>query len=484
MSHSCRRRQAFTMIEIMVSLVLGVVILGIAYQLLYGSSKMNRKVEDKTEAVQSANLALESIRRDVRQLVTRPFLMSNGAFTGVVGDAQHPIMISANGTEMAFHVPDPKSPRPDPTSKKFKLTTVYYGLFKKEVAEGGHSATVYHLVRSEGTNPNVGREAGTCATGGSSNLGSIYLKEGKDADGKPLAPVQFKLLGPKMNLGTGSPTELSGDNNYYLEVRLFGCDSQAREEQPRTDLFVLDEPSRLANVPAQRVNEFTLFQPDPTPLFVAHLPPAIAGLPVDLTGPNAPPPGVGGPGRPGSNPANPNDPNNPASPGGNPNDPNNPAGPGTPGSNPPGTPGTPNANPPAGPIGPVAWVPGGPGAPPGPGTPPAGPGTPGGPPTIGLPPEGTEELGHVPDPRREQQGDRLGQRHGPPGRDDDLRHQGLQRERGQPDDPGQHAAGGGPERGQGQAQRVPQEQRHRPELGAQRSEHHAATGLYQQLTDP
>ena len=361
MAMNSKRRAAFTMIEVMVTLGLAMLISGLTYEILNSSRKVNNKVEGKTEAIQSANLALETIKRDLRQLVTRPFLVKpDGSYTGVVGDAQHPVLVSPNGTEMAFYTPDPTSPSPDPASGKFKMASVYYGLYEVDVKDGGLQTKVYHLIRQQGADLS---EASIKAGLGKSNVSAIYLKPGKDAQGNPIAPIQFKLLGPNANLGAGSPSELAPDNNYYVEVKLFGADGNAQEEQPRNDLTVLDEPSRLAQVPALRVNEFTLFQGDPPALGVANLPPALTDLPVNLA--QNPKPGQGpnaGPNGPG-NPANPNGPNNPANPAAGPNNPN-PAGP----NNPPPGPvaSAPPANPPANPGG----------------NPPAG----GNPPNNGLPP--------------------------------------------------------------------------------------------------
>lgn len=365
MSLRARRRPAFTMIEVMVTLGIAVLISGLTYQILTSSSKINRKVEGKTEAIQSANLACETIKRDLRQLVTRPFIVKpDGTFTGIVGDAQHPVLISQNGTEMSFHVPDPTSPTPDPTSGKYKLATVYYGLYKVAVKDGGLETTVFHLVRAEGANPDLAAEASAKAGLGKANVSAIYLMPGKDGQGNPVAPIQFKLLGPNPNLGAGSPSEASPDNNYYVEVKLFGSDGQAQEQQPRNDLTVLDEPSRLAQVPALRVNEFTLFQGDPPPLFIANLPPNITDQPVNLAqnpkpgtnpnDPNAPPvnPAIPNPNTPNPNAPDPNNPNP------NPNTPPNP--------NPNTTPNPPvttNPNPP--PVAPPSTPPPNTGLPPG-----------------------------------------------------------------------------------------------------------------------
>ena len=358
------RRQAFTMIEVMVTLAIAVLISGLVYQIMTGSSKINKKVEGKTEAIQSANLALECIKRDLRQLVTRPFIVTPaGTYTGVVGDAQHPVLVSADGTQMSFHIPDPSSATPDPTNGKFKLGTVFYGIYKVAVKDGGIDTNVYHLVRAEGSNPDMMNEASGLAGQGKANVGAIFLMEGKDAAGNPVAPIQFKLIGPNPNLGPGSPIEASTDNNYYVQVKLAGADSMAQENQSRTDLTMLGEPSRLANVPGMRANEYTLFNPPVAPLFIANAPPQPAGLPVNLpnnpnpANPNGPPPVAGGPGDP-------------------------------------PTPGDPSQTPP----GPVAQVP--PGATPPGGTPPGGtpPGgtPPGGTPPGGTPPGGTPPGNNVP----------------------------------------------------------------------------------------
>src|SRR5579872_1841356 len=93
MSIQARRRPAFTLIEVMVTLAIAGLICGLVYQILNGSTKINNKTEAKTEAIESANLALESIKRDLKQLVTKPFIQQNGTFIGSVGDAQHPVLI-------------------------------------------------------------------------------------------------------------------------------------------------------------------------------------------------------------------------------------------------------------------------------------------------------------------------------------------------------------------------------------------------------
>jgi type II secretory pathway pseudopilin PulG len=276
-----RQRRAFTIVEVTVGAALAAVISGATFLILHNSTKVNQKVENKTEAIQSANLALECIKRDLRQLVVRPFVAPGTPNTGVIGDPQHPVLISADGQQMSFYIPDPASPAPDPTTGRFKLTPVYYGVIPEQPKPGKPEPIVHHMIRVEGNNPNLLVDAANRAVG-NVNIGAIYLRDGKDQAGNlGLPPIQFKLLGPNPNPAAGAPSAPSGDKNYYLQITLFGADGEGQEEQARTDLTVLEVPSQLAAVAGARANDLLLFDPNPPVLFIAGPPPPITGLPIN-----------------------------------------------------------------------------------------------------------------------------------------------------------------------------------------------------------
>ena len=355
MLNRSRRRPAFTMIEVMVTLGIAALISGLVYQIMHSSTKINRKVEDKSEAIQSANLALESIKRDLKQLVTAPFLTNGTSFIGQTGDSQHPVLISDDGTQISFYIPDPTGAI-DAATGKYTLATVYYRILKAQVEDGGLKADVYHLLRFVSAKNDLAQEAGANAIPGAGNIGGIYLMPAKDDAGNIAPPIHFRLLGPNPNEGAGSPQADSGDKNYYVEIKLTGSDGMAQEGQPRSDLNVLEDPSRLAQVPALRTNDFVMFDQPAQPLYINQPgnPPQTTGLPLTLKdNPKGPaqgtPPGPGNPATPGD-PTNPNNPPGPANPGPGPVAANPPAGTPPAGNPPAGDPNAPPSTPPAPPA--------------------------------------------------------------------------------------------------------------------------------------
>lgn len=246
------------MVEVMVSAAIGSVVLGVLYSMFTTAGKIDRGVESKNELVQSATLAVETLKRDLEELVSLPVDPDRPRY----GDGRNPVYISEDGRQISFYItakgPDSRTP-----DGKLKLDRVNYHI-RPAARQHPDDPVSYFLVRSQGSEGDVPQEASEAATG-MRNLGAVYLED-----------IQFTMLTPFIEgVDENRHILISPDENFYVDGKLVATtsairmDGQGKKRHDTLEMRLvspLEQPSQLARTPNVGIATAQVYEANPPSL--------------------------------------------------------------------------------------------------------------------------------------------------------------------------------------------------------------------------
>ena len=236
-----RDKRAFSLVEVVFGSIIGLMLLGVFWNIYYSQTSTSHKLTRKNEALRSSQIAMEVIQKDFRQLVSVPVERSDdGTINRKFGDHTAPAKVSPDGKSVSFYIPAEITGTSPSDPATIECYTVVYSRVPAKLPG------TYFIKRSVVKSPAelTGVTDGTVAEIPGKNINSVLVKD-----------VTFHLLDPK----APAPQYRSPDTNYYLQAVIEGTDEAGEEQMTANVLTVLEYPSVMQMT--QNINEVTTYTP-------------------------------------------------------------------------------------------------------------------------------------------------------------------------------------------------------------------------------